>query len=199
MTSVTTTSDSWSDHIFWLASRASGVVAIAMLTFTVIVGLALGGRMPFGFKARDLSRIHEYCSLAALVAIAAHGALLLGDPWLAPSLSQLLVPFKLDPHSFYTGLGIVGGWIAVILGLSYYLREKIGITLWKKLHRFSIAAWALSVVHVLGAGTDAGEAWLKMPLLVSSCVVVVLFAMRIGRPVPGAAGSLRARAVPRNI
>jgi sulfoxide reductase heme-binding subunit YedZ len=176
---VSSTSTSWGDHAFWLASRASGVVAIAMLTFTVMVGLTQGGKLPLGFKARDLTRIHEFCSLAAIVAIVAHGALLLADPWLAPTITQVVVPFQLDYRSFYTGLGITAGWIAVLLGLSYYVRDKIGVKRWKTMHRFTIVAYALSVVHVLGAGTDSGEAWLKAPLLASAGVVLVLFVMRM--------------------
>ncbi|MBJ7355034.1 MAG: ferric reductase-like transmembrane domain-containing protein [Thermoleophilaceae bacterium] len=173
------TSTSWADHAFWLASRACGVVAIAMLTFTVIVGLMQGGRMPLGFKARDLTRIHEFSSLAAIVAIVAHGVLLLADPWLAPTVAQIAVPFQLEYRPVYTGLGITAGWIAVLLGLSYYIRDQIGIKRWKTLHRFTIIAYALSVVHVLGAGTDSGETWLKAPLLASTGVVAVLFAVRI--------------------
>jgi sulfoxide reductase heme-binding subunit YedZ len=187
---------SWVDHAFWLASRASGVVAIAMLSFTVIVGLTQGGKLPLGFKARDLTRIHEFCSLAAIVAIVAHGALLLADPWLAPTISQVVVPFQLDYRPFYTGLGITAGWIAVLLGLSYYIRDQIGVKRWKTLHRFTIVAYALSVVHVLGAGTDSGEAWLKLPLLASAGLVAVLFVMRmsssrggVSRPAPAGRSS----------
>lgn len=186
---VAATDTDFGSHAFWLASRASGVVAIAMLTFTVIVGLTIGGRLPFGFKARDLTRIHEFCSLAAIVAIVAHGALLLGDPWLAPTVTQLAVPFQLDYETIYTGLGITAGWIAMLLGLSYYVRDQIGLSRWKTLHRFTIVAYALSVVHVLGAGTDSGEAWLKWPLLASAGVVAVLFAMRMS----GARGGVSPR------
>ncbi|MGH2958100.1 MAG: ferric reductase-like transmembrane domain-containing protein [Solirubrobacterales bacterium] len=176
---VAATDTDFGSHAFWLASRASGVVAIAMLTFTVLVGLSIGGRLPFGVKVRDLTRVHEFCSLAAIVAIVAHGALLIGDPWLAPTVTELAVPFQLDYETIYTGLGITAGWIAVLLGLSYYIRDQIGLKRWKTLHRFTIVAYALSVVHVLGAGTDSGEAWLKWPLLASAGAVGVLFVMRM--------------------
>lgn len=176
---VAATDTDFGSHAFWLASRASGVVAVAMLTFTVIVGLSIGGRLPFGIKARDLTRIHEFCSLAAIVAIVAHGALLIGDPWLAPTVTQLVVPFQLEYETIYTGLGIVAGWITVLLGLSYYIRDQIGLKRWKTIHRFTIVGYAMSVVHVLGSGTDASEAWLMWPLLISTGVVAVLFAIRM--------------------
>ncbi len=184
------TSTNVPEHVFWLASRAAGVVAVAMMTLSVILGLIQGGRLPLGIKARDLTRIHEFASLATIVAILAHGALLLADPWLKPTFGQILVPFTLDFKSFYTGLGIVGAWVAVILGLSYYARDHIGIKRWKTLHRFTIVAYALSVVHVFGAGTDAQATWLKAPLLASVGVVTALFVLRVSstrklsRPAP---------------
>ncbi|MFT4048324.1 MAG: ferric reductase-like transmembrane domain-containing protein [Solirubrobacterales bacterium] len=175
----------YTSHIFWIGSRAAGIVAMTMLTFTVIVGLAQGGRLPLGVKARDLTRVHEFVSLAALVAIVVHGALLIFDPWLKATVTELLVPFKLDYRPLYSGLGIVGAWIAMTLGLSYYARDRIGINRWKTLHRFTIVAWALCVVHVLGAGSDAGEAWLKGPVIASTGVIVVMFALRVlSRPAP---------------
>lgn len=76
----------------------------------------------------------------------------------------------------------------MILGLSYYARQHIGVKRWKTLHRFTIVAYVLSVAHVLGAGTDAGEVWLKAPLLASAGMVAVLFVLRVSsRPSPGAA------------
>ena len=56
----------------------------------------------------------------------------------------------------------------VILGLSYYVRGRIGPQRWRKLHRFTALAWVLGVVHALMMGTDAGAAWF---LLAAALVV----------------------------
>ena len=45
----------------------------------------------------------------------------------------------------------------VILGLSYYVRGRIGPARWRKLHRFTALAWVLGVVHALGAGHRRGR------------------------------------------
>ena len=58
----------------------------------------------------------------------------------------------------FTGLGIIGGYLAAILGLSFYVRRRIGPRLWRKAHQLTIVVYALAVVHTLGAGTDAGDA-----------------------------------------
>lgn len=185
-----TSDTSLAPHFFWLASRAAGVVAIAMVTLSAILGLMQGGRLPLGMKPRDITRVHEITALAGIAAIVAHGALLLGDSWLNPSVGELLVPFKLDYRSFYTGLGVIGAWVVVLLGLSYYARDRIGVRRWKTIHRFTIVGWALSAVHVLGAGSDAGSAWLKGPMVASIGIVAALFVLRVAgsrevsRPAP---------------
>lgn len=180
------------DHVFWIASRASGVVAIALMSFSVIVGLTMGGgllsrfkkqtRQRTGTETRDLMRIHEYASLAALIAIAAHGLTLLGDAFLHPALTDILVPFRIDHRPFFTGLGVIGAYVTFALGLSYYVRDRIGVARWKRLHRWTIAGWALAVIHVFGAGTDAGTAWLKYPMIAVCATVAVLFLLRVSQP-----------------
>lgn len=176
------------DHIWWLASRASGIVALLLLTYTVLVGLMMGGKLVQRVAGRpgkgslaikNLLQSHEYTSLAALVAIVVHGVTLLGDAYLHPTISQIAIPFTIGYRSFYTGLGIIGGYVAVLLGLSFYLRSRIGMARWRKLHRWTIAAYALSVVHVLGAGTDAGSAWFEIPVLASAGIVAVVFLFRM--------------------
>ena len=56
-------------------------------------------------------------------------------------------------------IGIIAGWGMVLLGLSYYVRERIGVARWKILHRFTALAWILGIVHCLGEGSDAGRTW----------------------------------------
>ena len=177
-----------SQHIWWLASRASGIVAILLLTYTVLAGLMMGGKLSQrltgkpgrgALAVKQLLQTHEMTSIAALIAIGVHGVTLLGDSYLHPSLSQVAIPFTIDYRSFYVGLGIIGGYVAVALGLSFYIRGRIGTSRWKKMHRWTIAAYALSVGHALGAGTDAGSAWFNYPLLASAGLVALMFLIRI--------------------
>lgn len=176
------------DHLWWLASRASGIVAILLLTYTALVGLMMGGKLVQRLIGRPgkgslavkyLLETHEYASLAALVAIGVHGVTLLGDAYLHPTLAQVAIPFAGAYRNFYTGLGIIGGYLTALLGLSFYMRSRIGTARWKKLHRWTLAAYALSVVHALGAGTDASQRWFNIPLLASAGLVAVVFLVRM--------------------
>ncbi|MGH2905646.1 MAG: hypothetical protein ACRDKI_02615 [Solirubrobacterales bacterium] len=209
MTIATTTGNTDpTQHLWWLASRASGIVAIALLTFTVVIGLMMGGKLVKritgkqgrgALAVKQLLQTHEQASIAALIAVAAHGLTLLGDTFMHMSLRDIAIPFADAYRPFWVGLGIVGGYVAAALGLSYYVRARIGTATWKKLHRFTVAAWALAVVHALGAGTDAGSAWFEYPLLGSAALVAALFAIRVtaGRraPAPAAPRTARGHAV----
>lgn len=167
-------------HIWWLASRASGVVALLLVTISVAIGLTMSAKL---MRKRRLGpvlmAIHEQTALAGLVAIAVHGVTLLGDPWLHPTLSQISVPFTMGYRAFFTGLGVVGGWLAALLGLTYYVRRRIGPALWRKAHRATIVVYVLGLVHTIGAGTDAGTPWLRWFMVATAPAIAMLFARRV--------------------
>lgn len=171
------------DHSWWLASRSAGIVALVAISMSVIFGLMMANGLPRRPGANKLLvSMHEASALSGIVALAVHGVTLLGDPFLHPTLQQILVPFTIAFKPVYVGLGIIGGWIAIILGLTFYARRRIGPKLWRKVHRATILAWALSVVHTLGSGTDAGAQWLQVTMLVTGIPIVFLF---LRRTVPG--------------
>ncbi|MGZ5342634.1 MAG: hypothetical protein ACXWW8_07175, partial [Solirubrobacterales bacterium] len=75
----------FASHAWWLASRASGLVALGLVTASVALGLMMAGRLSRKPGAnRVLSAIHEQTAVTGLVMIAVHGLTLLGDPWLNP-------------------------------------------------------------------------------------------------------------------
>jgi sulfoxide reductase heme-binding subunit YedZ len=171
---------------WWLASRAAGITALLCITVAVGVGLALGGKVARrpGWP-RVLLAVHEHAALAGLVAIAAHGVLLLGDGWLRPGLADIAVPFASDHEPLFTGLGVVGGYVAALLGLTFYLRKRIGVQRWRKLHRATVLVYVLAVAHTLGAGSDAEQRWMQLFLLASGLPILFLFLMRVlPRPAP---------------
>ena len=168
------------DYGWWLASRASGLVALALITLSVGLGLAMAGR---AFQkpglARTLMATHEHAALAGLIAIAVHGITLLGDTWLDPGPAGIAVPFVMDHEPVFAGLGIVAGYLAAALGLSFYARRRIGAKLWRKLHRATIAVYALAVIHTLGAGSDAQEPWLRAAMVITGAPIVYLLTLRM--------------------
>ena len=177
-------------HVWWLASRASGVVALVLVTISVAIGLTMSAKlMRRPGLGRTLIAIHEQTALAGLLAIGVHGVTLLGDPWLDPGLAGISVPFAIGYEPFFTGLGIIGGWLAALLGLSFYFRRRLGPARWRKAHRAVVIVYALGLAHTVGAGTDASSRWLEWFMVSTAFPIAALFAwrMRGRRPVPEAA------------
>lgn len=175
-----TTAETLQTHGWWLASRASGLLALVLVTISVGLGLAMAGKvMRRPGLSRKLLAIHEHTALAGLVAIAVHGITLLGDRWLNPGIGGIAVPFAIGYRPLWTGLGIIGGYLAALLGLSFYARRRIGARLWRKAHRATVIVYVLGLVHAIGAGTDASTVWFRWWALVTAPVIGGLFVYRI--------------------
>ena len=169
------------DHSWWIASRSAGVVALVAVAVSVILGLMMANGLLRG-RSRLLLGLHEYTALAGLVAIAVHGITLLGDPWMHATLWKISVPFSIGYRPLWTSLGIIAGWLAVLLGLTFYVRKRIGARLWRQVHRATILVWALAVAHTIGGGTDGSERWMQAIMVTTGIPIVFLF---LRRTVPG--------------
>lgn len=174
---------------WWLASRASGVVALVLVTISVGLGLMMASRlMRRPGLSRVMTALHEQTALAGMFAITVHGVTLIGDPWLKPGVVGVLVPFTMDYRPFFTGLGVIAGLLALFLGLTFYARRDVGSKFWRKIHRATILVYLLAVIHTIGAGTDASAIWMKWWLIVTTPVILFLFLLRVGSAIKKSRG-----------
>ncbi|MGN6664735.1 MAG: ferric reductase-like transmembrane domain-containing protein [Solirubrobacterales bacterium] len=166
-------------HGWWIASRASGLVALVLVTISVGIGLAMAGKvMRRPGLSRKLMALHEQAALAGLVAIAVHGISLLGDPWLNPGIAGVTVPFAIGFKPLFTGLGILAGYLAALLGLSYYARRRIGARLWRKAHRATVVVYLLGLAHAIGTGSDASTPAFRWWVVLTTPPIAGLFLYR---------------------
>jgi sulfoxide reductase heme-binding subunit YedZ len=177
------------DHSWWLLSRSAGIVALVLVAASTLMGLVLANGLVKSPQARkSITTFHEQTANAGLAAIGLHGVTLLGDAFLHPSITQLLIPFTIDYRPVYVGLGILGGYAAALLGLSFYARKRIGGKRWRKI---------LGLIHTLGAGTDAGSSWLRAFMLSTAIASAALLAARVRKAqvkgVPEGSGEAHAR------
>jgi sulfoxide reductase heme-binding subunit YedZ len=173
-----------SQYVFWLASRSAAIVAFILVATSVVIGLYMAanlGRRP-GYK-RILVKAHEQIAIAALVAIAAHGLLLLGDQWLNPGIGGIAIPFTMAYRPLWTGLGQIAGILAFALGLTFYARRRLGAARWRKAHRLIVVVYVLGAAHALGAGSDGSGIWLQAIVVLSAVPIAGLLVARY-RPKP---------------
>jgi methionine sulfoxide reductase heme-binding subunit len=170
-------------HLYWLVSRAAGIAPLLLASASVCVGLASSMRL-LKRRTADLRVTHEALSLATIAALLVHVLTLLGDGFLQLSAAELTVPFLSGYQTLWTTAGIVGFWMLLALGLSYYARARIGVQRWRVLHRFTALGWVLGLAHSLGEGTDAGQAWFLAMIAIVVLPALALLAAR------GAKGSI---------
>jgi sulfoxide reductase heme-binding subunit YedZ len=173
-------------HLFWITSRAAGGAALLLSSASVALGLMMSSRRPSPSK-RDLRALHEALSLTTLAMVALHGVSLLGDAFLDPGLTGIAVPFVSAYRPIWTGLGIVAGYGLATLGLTYYFRDRMGASRWRRLHRLTAVFWLFAIAHTIGAGSDAAEWWF---LGASGAVVIPASLLLLLRWLGRAGGSL---------
>ncbi len=175
-------------YTWWLASRAFGIVGFTALGVVAVLGLVSALRLVSPATAARLRPWHERLALTGLGCIAAHGLLLLADPWLHPGVVGIVVPFQMGYRPVWTGLGIIAAYALAAFALSFYQRRRIGARRWRSAHRFASIAFVLGGLHALMAGTDARSPLLLAIILGFGAVIGLMVAARAlgvpaGRPV----------------
>ncbi|HZS01997.1 MAG TPA: ferric reductase-like transmembrane domain-containing protein [Chloroflexota bacterium] len=180
-----------SPKAYWYLSRASGLVAYLLIWLSVALGLLITGKLarlwPGGPTTVDL---HQFSGLLGLAFAIFHALILLGDRYVGYTPLQLLLPFAGgDYRPLAVGLGQVAFYLGALVGLSFYVRRRIGYRVWRLLHFGSFAVYVLATVHGLTAGTDADSA--PVLALYGATALATLFLtvfrilMAMGRRQPG--------------
>ncbi len=177
-------------HLFWITSRAAGITALVLASITVGIGLTMGGRLIRGSNP-DRRALHEVLSLSVMLAVALHGLSLIGDTYLHPTLADVTIPFAESYKQIWTTVGIVAGWGLIVLGLSYYVRKRIGMNRWKVIHRFTALAWIAGLIHAFTEGTDAGQTWFIALILLSAAPAAIALGWRLAKGLTGSHGTRR--------
>ncbi|WP_236239475.1 ferric reductase-like transmembrane domain-containing protein [Streptomyces sp. CC228A] len=182
----------------YLLSQAFGWSGLLWAWGTVMLGLLLSGPRPARLPAgrRLLERWHRTTSLTAMALMCAHALMFAAElvryddqpAWTARLWAGFADTFVPGWYDSGTGriaipLGQAALYLAVPLGLLFYVRHRIGANTWRRLHRFVIVVYVLSVWHTLLYGTNVwyGE-WPRTVLWLLQLPVAALLLVRLLRP-----------------
>jgi sulfoxide reductase heme-binding subunit YedZ len=144
----------------WYATRASGIVALVLLTLTMVLGLATTSRMRArhwpGFAQQEL---HRRISILAVVFVAIHVLTSILDTFVHIGWLAILVPFASSYSRFWVGMGTVALDLMVAVFVSSLLRSRVKPGTWRAIHWLAYGSWPVALAHTFGMGTDAGERW----------------------------------------
>ncbi|MEU1691379.1 ferric reductase-like transmembrane domain-containing protein [Streptomyces hirsutus] len=182
----------------YLLSQAFGWSGLLWAWGTVMLGLLLSGPRParLPVSRQVLERWHRTTSLTTMALMFAHALMFAAElvryetnlTWaerLWAGFADTFVPGWYDSGTGRIAIPLGQGalYLAVPLGLLFYVRHRIGANTWRRLHRFVIVVYVLSVWHTLLYGTNVwyGE-WPRTLLWLLQLPVAVLLLLRLLRP-----------------
>ena len=162
-----------SGSAFWYLTRASGVVALLLLTSTMLLGVLSASLWRSERWPRfAVAHLHRNLTLVALGFVATHVVTTVADSFAPIGIKDAFIPFVSSYRPLWLGFGALAVDLLLVLAVSSLLRKRIRYRTWRLLHWAAYAVWPLALVHGLGAGSDARFGW--MALLTYGCLSVVL-------------------------
>jgi len=139
----------------WLTARATGIVALLLVTLTVSLGIALSH--PEQSRWKQSKRIfpwHESLWVFTLAFIATHIVSLVVDPYAGVGIGGALIPGLSEYRSVPVALGVLSLYALLITALTARYTKFLPAGIWLRLHRLSIVVLILGWGHGVLAGTD---------------------------------------------
>jgi predicted ferric reductase len=164
----------------WYITRATGLVAMVLLT----ISMALGLLSSVGYERPALPRfvtvgLHRNSSLLALVFTAVHVAAAVADGYVPIPVQDAFVPFISSYRPIWLGLGAIASDLLLALTITSLLRSRMSYRTWRAVHWTSYACWPVALVHGLGTGSDTPVRWVLLLTLLCAGVVTALVSWRL--------------------
>ena len=165
--------------VTWNVARAGGLTAYVLLVLAVIVGLALSTQLqsPGRWPRLINNELHNFLTLLSTIFLGVHILAVWLDPFTHFGWNEILLPLASTYRPKWMALGIVALYLAVAIGISTWLRPRLGYALWKRLHVLTLLVFALATIHGLGTGSDTQTPW-ALGIYLASIVLVGLLLIR---------------------
>lgn len=174
--SLTLLAAATSPRALWYLTRGTGLVALILLSATVVLGVLNVSRWSTpGWPRFAISRIHRNVSLLVVVVVAIHIVTAELDTFAPVGWLAVVIPFASSYRPIWLGLGTVAFDLLLAMVVTSLLRERIGYRAWRAVHWAAYVSWPVAVVHGLGTGTDPRVHWVL--LLTVVCVLAVAVAV----------------------
>jgi sulfoxide reductase heme-binding subunit YedZ len=167
----------------WYLSRATGVVALVLLTATTFLGVLVAGRAKSKLPSFVRADAHRYISAVTVAFLAVHVITALLDPYVNIGWAAVVVPLTSSYERAGIAIGAVGADVLLAVGISIALRTRLPARVWRAVHWAAYLCWPTAIAHALAMGPDTRFAWARC--LVAACALVVFggVAWRVARAV----------------
>ncbi len=166
----------------WYASRATGVVSLALLSLVMIIGMLVNrqGRLP-GLPRFAVLGLHRNLSLIAVAFLAIHVLTAVFDGYVAIGLVAIVVPLTSPYEPLWMGLGAVSLDLMAAVLVTSLVRSRLGRRTWRAVHWLAYASWPVAVVHGVYSSKDLQTGPLLGFTLAAVVAVLGALAWRLAR------------------
>ena len=176
---------------YWYLTRASGAVALVLLTVSVVIGVAAIARLRASLIPRFVvDGLHRTASLLAMVFLIVHIVTSVLDTFAPISLLNAVIPFTGTYRPLWLGLGAAAFDLLLAVVITSLIRVRLGHRIWRSVHWLAYAAWPVAVLHGFGTGSDVHQTW--MLAIDVACIAAVLAAV-VARAIIGWPENVRVR------
>jgi methionine sulfoxide reductase heme-binding subunit len=157
---------------FWYASRATGIVALLLLTAVLVLGILVNrqGRLP-GLPRFAVTSLHRNLSLLSVAFIVVHVITAVLDTFVSIPIAAGVIPFASSYERLWLTLGAVSFDLMLAMIVTSLLRGRINRILWRAIHLLAYLSWPIAFAHSIGASKDLQQGWLLD--LAIGCAVIV--------------------------
>jgi hypothetical protein len=160
----------------WYLTRGFGLIALILLTVTMVLGLTQAVRFARpGWPRFVVSALHKNAALLAMALLVIHVVTSVLDSYAPIRIVDVFIPFVSSYRPFWLGLGAIALDLLLAVLVTSLLRDRLGYRAWRIVHWAAYACWPLAVVHGLGTGSDTRLGWVL--LIDALCVGAVLAAL----------------------
>ena len=165
-----------SSTAFWYASRATGIVALLLLTAVLVLGILVNrqGRLP-GLPRFAVTDIHRNLSLLSVAFIAVHVLTAVLDTFVSIPLAAGIIPFASGYERLWLGLGAISLDLMLAMIVTSLLRGRLNRVLWRAIHLLAYLSWPIAFAHSIGSSKDLQQGW--MLDMAVGCALIVAAAV----------------------
>lgn len=165
-----------SSTVLWYASRATGVVALLLLTAVMILGIGVTRQKQLpGLPRFAVSGLHRNISLLATAFVAIHVLTAVYDGYVSIPLTSAVIPLTSPYERFWLSLGAVSFDLMLALIITSLLRRHLSRKAWRGIHLIAYLSWPVAWFHSMFASKDLQHG----PLLLVgiACALAVIAAV----------------------
>lgn len=170
-------------QLSWYAARSSGLVAWALVTASILWGLALSTRLiqRRGIPAWLLD-LHRFLGALSLVFVGVHLVALWADSYLVFAWSELFVPMASAWRPGAVAWGIAATYLLVAVEVTSWLMRRLPRKVWHTVHLSSFVLFVFASVHGFQSGADRDARAVQWLALSGGTLLLFLVLFRLLAP-----------------